>query len=138
MRRRLLLALCALAIVAAIPVRAQDARSSEAQDAARAWLAAVDDGAADVAYDTAGAKFKRGLTKAQWVKALGDTRKSYGANTRRTIVSTQFHDRLRGVGKGDFAVLQFRSVFANRDFAQEVVTVEKTPQGWRVVGYIIR
>lgn len=138
MRRRLLLALCALAIFAAIPVRAQDARSSEAQDAARAWLASVDKGDADAAYDAASDKFKRGLSKAQWVKALGDTRKSYGANTQRTIVATQFHDRLRGVGKGDFAALQFRSAFANRDFAQELVTVENTPQGWRVVGYIIR
>jgi hypothetical protein len=138
MRRHLLLALCALAIFAAIPVRAQDARSSEAQDAARAWLASVDKGDADAAYDAASDKFKQGLSKAQWVKALGDTRKSYGANTQRTIVATQFHDRLRGVGKGDFAMLQFRSAFANRDFAQELVTLENTPQGWRVVGYVIR
>ncbi|HEY7903128.1 MAG TPA: DUF4019 domain-containing protein [Casimicrobiaceae bacterium] len=137
MRRGFLRALVALSIAASLPARAQDARSSEAQDAARAWLALVDKSDVEGAYDAAGNKFKRGMAKADWIKALVKTREPYGANAQRTIAATQFHNRIQGVGKGDYAVLLFRSSFARRDFAQEQVTLENTPKGWQVIGYVI-
>lgn len=138
MRRRLLLALCALAIVVALPVEAQDARSSEAQDAARAWLALVDKGDANDTYAEAGEGFRRRVSKAQWVKGLADARGPLGANTRRTVESTRFVDRIQGFGKGDFAILVFRSSFASKDFVREQLTLANSPQGWRVIGYLIR
>ena len=138
MRRGFLLPLVALAIAAALPARAQDARSTEAQDAARAWLALADDNDADAAYAAAGDKFRRQVPQAQWTKALADTRTPLGKNLRRTVVSTQFVDRIKVFGKGDYAVMIFRSSFANRDFAQEQVTVEKTAKGWQVIGYFFR
>ena len=138
MRRRFLLALGALAIALALPAAAQNARSTEAQDAARAWLALVDKSDNDAAYDAAGDKFKTGMPKAKWVSALAAMRQPYGANTQRTIVTTQFRSKIPGAGAGDYAALLFRSAFANRDYAQEQVTVENTPKGWQVVGYIIR
>jgi hypothetical protein len=138
MRRRLLLALCALAIVVALPVEAQDARSSEAQEAARAWLALVDKGDATAAYAEAGEGFRLRVSKAQWVKGMADARGPLGANTRRTVESTRFVDHIQGFGKGDFAMLVFRASFANRDFAREQITLANTPQGWRVIGYLIR
>jgi hypothetical protein len=138
MRRRLLVALCALAIVAAMPVHAQDARSSEAQDAARDWLAVVDKGDADAAYVDAGERFRRQVSKRQWMKGMADARGSLGANTRRTIESTRFVDRIQGVGKGDFAMLVFRSSFANKDYVREQLTLENTAKGWQVIGYLIR
>jgi hypothetical protein len=138
MRRRLLLALCALAIVAAMPVHAQDARSSEAQDAARDWLAIVDKGDAGTAYASAGERFRRQVSNRQWAKGMADAREPLGAYTRRTIESTRFVDRIQGVGKGDFAMLVFRSSFANKDFVREQVTLENTATGWKVIGYLIR
>ena len=138
MRRRLLLALCALAIFAALPANAQDARSSEAQDAARAWLGLVDKGDGNAAYAEAGEIFRRQVGKRQWVKGMNDARAPLGANTRRTIESTRFVDHLQGVGKGDFAMLVFRSSFAGKDFVREQVTLANTAQGWRVIGYLIR
>jgi hypothetical protein len=138
MRRGFLLALVALAIAAALPARAQDARSTEAQDAARAWLALADRNDAEAAYKAAGEKFHRQVPKAQWAKALNDTRAPFGANLRRTVVTTQFLDRIKGFGKGDYAVMLFRSSFAKKEFAQEQVTVEKTANGWQVIGYFVR
>lgn len=138
MRRRLLMALCALAIVAAIPAHAQDARSSEAQDAARDWLALVDKGDGTAAYAAAGENFRLQLSKRQWLKGMADVRAPLGDNTRRTIESTRFVDRLQGVGKGDYAILVFRSSFAHKDFVREQLTLANTPQGWRVIGYLLR
>jgi Protein of unknown function (DUF4019) len=137
MRRGFLLALVALAIAAALPARAQDARSTAVQDAARAWLALADKNDADAAYDAAGGKFHRQVPKDQWAKALTGSRAPLGANLRRTVATTQFLDRIKGFGKGDYAVLVFRSSFANKDFAREQVTVEKTAKGWQVIGYFI-
>jgi hypothetical protein len=138
MRRRILIALAALAIVAALPAHGQDARSSEAQDAARAWLALVDKGDATAAYGAAGEGFRLRVSKAQWNKGMTDARGPLGANTRRTIEATRFVDRIQGFGKGDFAILVFRASFANKDFVREQLTLANTPQGWRVIGYLIR
>jgi hypothetical protein len=135
MRRGFLLALLTLAIVAAMPAHAQDARATLAQDAARAWLQLADnvDGAAT--YATAGEKFQRAMPAERWKKALEDTRGPLGAMQRRTVVSTQFVNKIQGQPKGEYALVLFRSSFANRDFMQERVTLEKTPKGWQVIGY---
>ncbi|MEO8848068.1 MAG: DUF4019 domain-containing protein [Casimicrobiaceae bacterium] len=138
MRRGILLGLLALAIAAALPANAQDARATLAQDAARSWLALADnlDGAAT--YAAAGDKFQRAMPVKRWTKALHDTRGPLGATLSRTAVSTQFVDTLKGEPKGEYALVLFRSSFAKRDFAQERLTLEKTPQGWQVIGYFTR
>ena len=138
MRRGFLLALLALAIAASLPANAQDARSTEAQDAARSWLALADKLDGPGTFAAAGAKFQRTMPVDRWSKALKDSRGPLGATLRRAVVSTQFVDTIPGGPKGDYALVLFRSSFANRDFAQERLTLENTKKGWQVIGYFPR
>ena len=138
MRRGFLLALVAFAIAASLPVEAQDARAIEAQSAARDWLALADKLDGPDTYATAGKKFQRAMPVERWTKALKDARGPFGAMLRRAVVSTQFVNTIPGQPKGEYALVLFRSSFAHRDFAQERLTLEKTPKGWQVIGYFPR
>ncbi len=138
MRRSFLLALVALAIAASLPAHAQDTRATEAQSAARAWLDLADKLDGPATYAAAGAKFRKAMPVERWSKALKDARGPFGAVQRRAVLSTQFVSSVPGAGKGEFAVILFRSSFANREFVQERMTLEKTAKGWQVIGYFPR
>jgi hypothetical protein len=138
MRRTFLLALLALAIAASLPAQAQDTRATEAQSAARAWLELADKLDGPGTYAAAGEKFQKAMPVDRWSKALKDSRGPFGAVQRRAVLSTQFVNSVPGAGKGEFAVMLFRSSFANREFVQERMTLEKTAKGWQVIGYFPR
>lgn len=137
MRRAFVLALAALAVVVALPSSAQDSRSSAAQDAAREWLALADRIDGKGSWAAAGAEFHRTITEDRWRHSLEDARTPLGALTRRTVVSTHFTEHLKGMPKGEYAQIQFRSSFAQRDYATERLTLQQTAAGWKVIGYFI-
>lgn len=138
MRRGFLLALLAFAIAASLPVNAQDARATEAQDAARQWLALADKLNGPDTYATAGEKFRLAMPVDRWTRALKEARGPMGANLTRALVSTQFMNSLPGQPRGDYVMLLFRSSFANRDFVQERLTLEWNGKHWQVIGYFPR
>ena len=138
MRRTFLLALLALAIAASLPAHAQDTRATEAQSAARTWLELADKLDGPGTFAAAGARFQKAMPVDRWTKALKDSRGPFGAMQRRTVLSTQFLSSVPGAGKGEFAMILYRSSFANREFVQERMTLEKTAKGWQVIGYFPR
>jgi hypothetical protein len=138
MRRRLILAAAAFAVAIVLPVRAQDARAIEAQAAARTWLALADNGEGLASYEAAGDRFRETIPGERWVEGLGEARKTFGPVLQRAVVSTQLTRTLQGLPDGDYATLVFRTSFAKKDIAQEVVTLEFTRNAWYVVGYIIK
>lgn len=118
---------------------AQDPRASVAQNSARNWLALTDRGDADASWRAAGEKFRAAMPADGWAKALKQVRPPLGAATDRTILSTEFAKSFEGVPEGDYALLVFRSSFANKADARETVTLEREADGnWRVIGYSIR
>jgi Protein of unknown function (DUF4019) len=56
------------------------------------------------------------------------------------LLSTTFKTNFAGAAaEGDYALLLYRTSFANRTDARETVTLEREPDGtWRVIGYFIR
>jgi hypothetical protein len=138
MRRRLIVAAAAFAVAIVLPVRAQDARATEAQNAARAWLALVDSGEGLAAYTAAGARFRETMPGERWIAGLGEARKALGDVVQRAVVSTQMTRTLQGLPDGDYATLVFRTAFTRKELAQEVVTMEFSNNAWQVVGYIVK
>ena len=138
MRRRLIVAAAVFAVAVVLPVRAQDARATEAQSAARTWLALVDGGEGLASYAAAGARFRETIPGERWVAGLGDARSAFGDLVQRAVVSTKMSRTLPGLPDGDYATLVFRTAFSKKDLAQEVVTMEFTGNAWKVVGYIIK
>jgi hypothetical protein len=139
-RRRFAAALAVLAVLAlAPPALAQDPRASEAQNAARAWLAYTDALDGPGSWQRAGGKFRDAMPVDRWTDALTKQREPRGKAERRTIVSTQFPRQIPGFEPGDYALVVLRTDFAKRPDSEESVTLQREADGvWRVVGYYIR
>lgn len=132
-------ALAALAILAISPrARAQDPRSSEAQAAARAWLAVADKLDAEASYEAAGAKFRQALTPNRWNDAVKLIRFPLGSVVQRTVNQTTFTRKLPGQPDSDYALIAFRTSWSNKAVGRELVTLERADGKWQVAGYVIQ
>lgn len=135
-------ALAALAGVIALPrlALAQDPRASQAQKAARDWLALADKLDATGTWKSAGSRFQDAMPETRWTTLLRRERESRGALLQRTAAATTFASELPALPPGgNYAIVRFRTSFANQPTSAEDITLEQGPDSvWRVVGYVIR
>jgi hypothetical protein len=140
-RRGALLAVaaCCLSVACIGLSSAQDPRATDAQKEARKWLELTDRGDAQASWKAAGKQFQNAITAEKWGDSLKQVRPSLGALSERTLLSTQFTNSFAGAPDGDYALLVFRSSFANKTDSRETVTLQREGDGpWRVIGYFIR
>lgn len=137
--RRVALALLACALLAATTAFAQDPRGAIVQRAAREWLVVADRSDAPASWKAAGPRFQKALTVNRWAEGLAKDRAPRGAVVQRSITATSFGTTLAGVpDSGNFAVVKFRTSFAQRPNGEEHVTLELgADEIWRVIGYVI-
>jgi hypothetical protein len=140
LRRRMAMAVLAVAaLIVAGNAAAQDPRAGLAQVAARDWLAKADKLDAPSSYAAAGSKFREPVTLAQWSGAISQARAPLGEVLQRTLVETSFDKVNDGGAEFEVVMLRFRTAFAKRPEAGEVMTLEREADGvWRVIGYEIR
>ena len=135
----LLVALACAAWVAASPATAQDARQTLVQGVARDWVSLVDARRYEDSWKAAGAKFRLAISPARWAESITKVRAPLGALVQRTVNQTRFTRTFQGVPEGDYAVIIFRTAYANRDDGDETLTLEREADGvWRVIGYVVR
>ena len=138
-KRRAALAAIAIAGVALSPLaHAQDPRASEAQNAARAWLAIADKLDAEASYEAAGPRFRQALTPSRWNDAVKLIRFPLGALIQRTVNQSTFTTKLPGQPDSDYALIAYRTSWANKSVGRELVTLERVGGKWQVVGYVIQ
>jgi Protein of unknown function (DUF4019) len=133
-------ALAWVALVMAGVASAQDPRAGMAQIAARDWLAKADKLDAPASYTAAGGKFREPITLAQWSAAIAQVRAPLGDVSQRAVIETAF-DKVKSEGGADIEIvmLRYRTAFAHRPEATEVLTLEHEADSvWRVIGYEIR
>lgn len=131
-----LLALAALPQAAAPPPTAPPAAATtnpEVLDAARTWLALVDQGRWDASYQATGTAFRKLNTVQAWTAASEKVRAQFGAMVSRTFVS---EEELPAPPAG-YEVVKFRTSFANKADMLETVSLEREDGIWRVVGVTI-
>jgi len=148
MKPTLILSLAALALAGAAFGAAKHAPAAHAkpavikpaaQQAAEVWLHLTDAGQYPQTYDTSATLFRSAVTSDQWVKALGSVRAPLGAVESRTLKTIRYTKTLPGAPDGDYAVIQYHTVFAKKASAIETITPMKDSDGtWRVSGYFIR
>ncbi len=135
-------ALAALAGVIALPrlAVAQDPRATQVQKVARDWLALADKLDASGTWKTAGSRFQDAITETRWAALLRRERESRGALLQRTTAATTFGSEFPALPTGgSYAIVRFRTSFANQPNSGEDVTLEQGPDAvWRVIGYVIR
>ena len=119
---------------------AQDPRAAAVQRTARAWLALVDTFDAEASWKAAGVRFQRATPPALWVETIKRDREPRGALIQRTVSATDFGDTAPGLPEGgSYALVRFRSSFANHPASAEEVTLEVGPDyAWHVIGYVIQ
>jgi hypothetical protein len=132
-------ALAAIACAALLPLaHAQDPRASEAQAAARAWLAIADRLDAEASYEAAGPSFRKALTPTRWNEAVKLIRFPLGSVVQRTVNQTVFTKKLPGQPDGDYALVAFRTSWTHKDVGRELLTLERLDGKWQVAGYVIQ
>jgi hypothetical protein len=141
-RSPLLLAAIPLALALAAPLPsalAAEPRDEATNLAAGAWLASVDAGRYAESWDEAAALFRGAVSREQWTQAAGAARGPLGAMKARSPRSRAYKTALPGAPDGEYAVLEFQSVFANKKAAVETLTLLREKDGrWRAAGYFIR
>ncbi len=138
MVRRALLRALAIVPWVGVAAQAQDPRATLAAAAARDWLALVDRGDAAGILAAASEQFRSKVDEKSWNMGYQKQRAWRGALLSRTLASSRFENRIPGSPPGDYAVLVYRSSFANRSDSAETVSLERDRDGaWRVIGYTI-
>jgi len=141
--RRLVFVCCVLcALVVAVGSCSRDTQkdlTAEAVTAAESWLGMVDRGEYGMSWDQSADLFRSAVSKAGWEQSLDSAREPLGELVSRSVKSAEYATTLPGAPDGEYVVIQFTTVFSNRESAVETVTPMKDPDGaWRVSGYYIK
>ncbi len=111
----------------------------KAVEAAKKWLALVDQGKYGKSWAAAADYFKGAVTEKQWEQAATAIRSPPGKVITRKLKSKQYATSLPGAPDGEYLVIQFETSFENKKASVETVTPMKEKDGsWRVSGYYIK
>jgi len=114
-------------------------KEEQALEAARTWLALVDEAIYGDSWETAAVYFKSAITKEKWVQMLTAVRNPLGRRVSRELSSKTYMQSLPGAPDGEYVVIQFKTAFENKKSAIETVTPMLDSDGeWRVSGYFIK
>ena len=127
--------------MAAAPAWAEPSAEQQqpAMASAEAWLALTDAGDYAKSWDEAASYFQTAVTQAQWGQSLTAVRAPLGAVVSRTLRVAMPATRLPGAPDGEYVIIQYDTVFANKSVAVETVTPMRQADGaWKVAGYYIK
>ena len=129
----------ALAIAVAVSSgQAEDVDTLPAQRAALAWLENVDAGGYGTSWDDAAEFFRKAITRENWEKSLAAVRAPLGAAGPRKIRSVTYARSLPNAPEGEYVVIQYDTLFAQRGAVETVTPMKEADGRWRVTGYYIR
>ncbi|MCP5111142.1 MAG: DUF4019 domain-containing protein [bacterium] len=139
MKTVIVFAICVLIVLAVPALKADDAKVKAAQEAAKAWLKLVDDGAYAKSWDEASSLFRSKVPRAKWEALVGQVRGPLGAAKTRKLRGAEYATELPAVPDGEYVVIQFDTAFGRRSSAVETSAPMLDKDGqWRVSGYFIR
>lgn len=120
----------------------QSASTTEAEQAAIAWLTTIDQGQYKESHVQSSQLFKEEITSKKWVEALDSVRKPLGKLLSRKILSKMIQQDIpngKKVIKGTFCIIQAQSSFQNLNSSMETISLQRESDGqWRATGYFIK
>jgi hypothetical protein len=105
--------------------------------AARQWLFYVDGSDYAKGWARAGNPFKTKMAAQVLQGKIAPVREPLGAVMQRKLSNMTFVSSAPGLPDGKYAVVQFRSSFANQVAANEIVWLDSENDRWMVIGYFI-
>jgi hypothetical protein len=126
-----------------VPAHAQSVDTArfltEAEAAARQWLALVDRVEYGASWDSSASAFRAALTKPEWEQALLQARGPLEPLVDRNLIDSRFTTSLPKAPPGQFVVLQYETKASKeRTVVETVVPMREADGEWRVSGYFIR
>jgi len=117
--------------------------SSSASDQAGAasaetWAQLLDGQHWADSWKTSGSIFRSKLTEADWTAKIQPLRRQLGPVSSRSLKSVSSATSLPGAPDGEYKIIQFATVFANKPDAVETVVLTHESSAWKVDGYFIR
>jgi hypothetical protein len=111
----------------------------ETIEAAKKWLALLDDGKTGAAWDASSPHLKSVVTRKKWIDGITDARKPFGKFVKRTPTKFARSHSMPGAPDGDYSIIEFDTEFANGKRASEqVIWMLGEREVWSVSGYFIR
>jgi Protein of unknown function (DUF4019) len=90
-------------------------------------------------YESAAPTFQKKVTKEQWQSEAATVHAKTGDLKSRKLLKGQKMSTLPGMPPGSYAILQYRSVFANLPNGIETAVLELDgDKKWRVDGYFVK
>jgi hypothetical protein len=118
---------------------ASEEKEDKAVEAAKTWLALIDEEKYGESWETAAVYFKNATTKEKWEQMLTAVREPLGKLVSRELKSKIYKKSLPGAPDGEYVVIQFTTSFENKKSGIETVTPMLDRDGkWRVSGYYIK
>lgn len=103
------------------------------------WLVRVDDGDYGGSWEEAAAHFQSAVTRESWEQTIGAVRRPLGPVVSRKLKSKTYATSLPGAPDGEYVVIQYHTVFENKQRSVETVTPMRASDGkWRVSGYYVK
>jgi len=136
----LVLAVLVLGLAPAL-AKAEDTAAAvgAATQAAKDWLALIDQGHYAESWQEASSLFQAAVSQDQWVEMAAATRAPLGAVQSRVVDTATFTTELPGAPDGAYVIILFQTSFLNKKAAVETVTPMRDDDGtWHVAGYFIR
>ncbi len=126
---------------AATPIAVSASASSSDQagtDSAKAWAELLDGRRWAESWKSSGSLFQAQLTEAGWTATIQPLRQQLGPVSARSFKSVSSAASLPGAPDGEYKIVQFATVFANKPDAVETVVLVHEGSAWKVDGYFIR
>lgn len=115
------------------PPAAAQAHNMEVVDAARQWLALIDQDKWEESYRGTGSAFQKLNTVQVWTEVSQKMRGRFGKPMSRSLLS---QEELPAPPHG-YEVVKFRASYAKQAQAIETVTLDREDGAWRIVGVTI-
>ena len=136
--KRIPCSLVLLLILLPCTSHASEQKKRDAEQEAGKWLALVDGGQYQESWNRAASLFKQQVSAEQWRQAITAARDPFGIMISRQLMTSSYTTELPGAPDGEYVVLQFKTVFKNKQQAVETVTPMLDNGSWRVSGYYVR
>lgn len=110
-----------------------------AQLETEAWLLGLDQGNYGGSWDQGSLMFRNTIKRAEWIKAMNESRKPKGKVALRAILDIRTAKNPKGLAPGDYMVFFYKTSFADKKEALELVTlVQETNGAWKILTYEIQ
>lgn len=117
------------------PTAGTASQQAEAAEAARQYLAMIDNQEYEKTWDRAGSALKATTNKLMWTNVLKASSKAFGSSAQRDIDGFGFTHKIEAaVPEGDYVTVLFVSKPGNKAHTEKLV-MQKEQGSWKIIGY---